>query len=362
MDYTNVTAVLPSLNPDDTLVEVAESLLEAGFREIVVINDGSDEAHLEPFQKAAKHPEVVLLTHEVNRGKGAAMKTAFRWLLENRPDCAGVVTVDGDGQHLAADVKNCAQRMIEEKDKMVLGCRNFDDPQVPWKSRTGNRITRMVFKIFCGFPISDTQTGLRAIPYQVLPLMCETKGERYEYETEMFFTLKKAHVGIVEEKIATVYEPGNPSSHFKPFRDALSIYRRIIAFSCGQLFAYILSSGASFLLDYGLFTLLDLLMGDKVSRLTRLLLATFPARAVSSLFNYTVNRKLVFRSEGPVKETMLRYYALCVAQVTASFSLVFLFSTLLRATAAAEPAIKLAVDILLFLISYQIQRRWVFQR
>ena len=360
MDYRDVTAVLPSLNPDKTLEEVVDSLLEAGFRDIILINDGSDEAHLAPFLNAAQRPEVTLLTHEVNRGKGAAMKTAFAWLLEHRPDCAGVVTVDGDGQHLAADVKNCAQRMVDEGDKVVLGCRNFNDPQVPWKSRTGNRITTTVFKLFCGLPITDTQTGLRAIPYRYLPLMCETAGERYEYETEMFFSLKKEKIGIAEEQIATVYEPGNPSSHFKPFRDAISIYRRIIAFSCGQALAFVLSSGASFLLDYGLFTILDLLIGGSVSRLTRLLLATFPARAVSSLFNYTVNRKAVFHSDAPVKRTLIRYYTLCVIQVTASFGLVFLLSTLLRAGATLEPILKLCVDLCLFLLSYQIQRRWVF--
>lgn len=361
MDFKDVTAVLPSLNPDETLEQVVDSLLAVGFRDIILINDGSNAAHLNPFLNANKHPEVTLLTHEVNRGKGAAMKTAFSWLLEHRPDCAGVVTVDGDGQHLAGDVRKCAQKMVNEGDKVVLGCRDFDDPEVPWKSRTGNRITSMVFKLFCGLPLSDTQTGLRAIPYKYLPLMCETAGERYEYETEMFFSLKREKIGIVEQKIATVYEPGNPSSHFKPFRDAISIYRRIIAFSCGQLFAFILSSGASFLLDYGLFTLLDFLIGESVSRQTRLALATFPSRAVSSLFNYTVNRKAVFHSDGPVKKTMLRYYALCIVQTTASFALVFLFSTLLKAVPAVEPVIKLCVDVILFLLSYQIQRRWVFQ-
>lgn len=289
------------------------------------------------------------------------MKTAFAWLSEHRPHSAGAVTVDGDGQHLALDVKNCAQKMVEEGDKVVLGCRDFDDPQVPWKSRRGNKLTSAVFWLFCGLRVSDTQTGLRAIPFQYLPLMCETKGERYEFETEMFFTLKKAKVGLVEQPIATVYEPGNPSSHFKAVRDGLSIYRKIIAFSCGQLFAFFLSSGASFLLDYGLFTLLDYLIGEKVSRLARLFFATIPARMVSSLFNYTVNRKAVFHSDAPVKRTMARYYALCVVQTAASFGLVYLLSSLFQATPAVEPLLKLGVDAFLFLISYRIQRRWVFQ-
>ena len=63
-DFSKVTIVLPSLNPDDKLNKVVDGLLEAGFKDIVLVNDGSDEAHLEPFRQAGLHKEVTLLVHE----------------------------------------------------------------------------------------------------------------------------------------------------------------------------------------------------------------------------------------------------------------------------------------------------------
>ncbi len=362
----DVIIVLPSLNPDEKLNAVVDGLLSEGFGRIVVVNDGSDEAHLEPFRLAAAHPEVVLLTHEVNRGKGRAMKTAFAYILEHCPDAAGVVTVDGDNQHRPRDVRACARRMAEE-DQVILGCRDFSADNVPWKSRTGNRLTSFVFRTLCGLKISDTQTGLRAIPARYLPLMCQVEGERYEYETEMLFALKREKIPFAEERIETVYLEDNASSHFHPFRDSVKIYR-MIAKELGRRWGerpfvpFLLSSAASFLVDYALFTLLDCLIGAGAPRWARLALAIFPARAASALFNYTVNRVLVFRSQVPVKDSAARYFILCVAQVAASYGLMFLLSSLLRAGTGLETGMKPLVDVFLFLISYQIQRRFVFRR
>ncbi len=365
----DVTVVLPSLDPDEKLSAAVDGLLAAGFTDLVLVDDGSDEAHRAPFRQAAARPEVTLLTHEVNRGKGRALKTAFDFVLKNRPDSAGVVTADGDGQHRPEDVLSCAERM-EAEDAVVLGCRDFDAPDVPWKSRNGNKLTSAVFRLFCGLEVSDTQTGLRAIPRKYLPQMLRVEGERYEYETEMLFALNREKIPFTEQKISTVYLDDNASSHFHPVRDSLKIYRMIAkelrrgprSGDGRPCLRFLASSGTAFLLDYGLFTLLDLLVGAGTPRGARLFLATFAARAASSLFNYTVNRKLVFRSDAPVGRSLGRYYALCAVQAAASFALVFALSALLRAGPGAESGLKILVDCLLFLISYQIQRRYVFRR
>ncbi len=349
----NVTIVLPSLNPDEKLNMVVDSLLQEGFTDIIIVNDGSNETHLEPFMIADKHPEVTLLTHEVNRGKGRAMKTAFSYVLENRPETAGVITVDGDNQHTGKDIKACAQMLLEKKDHIILGCRDFNDPDVPAKSRFGNRLTRGIFRFLCGIKVSDTQTGLRAIPYSYLPLMCQVPGERYEYETEMFFAIKREKINITEVKIQTVYIEDNASSHFHPIRDSFRIYRII--------FKFVLSSVASFLIDYGLFTLLLFLLGNNVSRTIRLFIATFVARVLSSLFNFTMNKKAVFQSDAPIKKSLVKYYTLCICQMVLSYGILYLLSTLLQANSALEAILKLIVDVFLFLISFQIQQRWVFK-
>lgn len=153
-DFKKVTIVLPSLNPDEKLNKVVDGLLSAGFEDIVLVNDGSDEAHLEPFRQAAAHKEVTLLTHEVNKGKGRALKTAFSYVVDNRKQTAGVITVDGDNQHTVKDIRACAEKMLECKDKVILGCRDFTQDNVPWKSRVGNVSTSLVFRLLCGIKIT----------------------------------------------------------------------------------------------------------------------------------------------------------------------------------------------------------------
>ena len=125
-DLTNIGIILPSLDPDEKLRGVIEGLLDVGFRDILLINDGSKPENLHYFTEAAEaHPEITLLHHEINRGKGAALKTGFRYLLDNRPALVGVVTVDGDGQHHKQDILACAEALAESN-QMVLGVRDFD--------------------------------------------------------------------------------------------------------------------------------------------------------------------------------------------------------------------------------------------
>ena len=223
----NVTIIVPSLDPDEKLMQVVEGLLAEGFTDIVLVNDGSHDDHLAPFREAAEHPEVTVLTHEVNRGKGRAMKTAFAWCMEHRPEIDGVVTVDGDNQHRPADVRACAQAMLADPGKVWLGVRDFSLEHVPLRSRFGNTITRNVVKLACGTYVTDTQTGLRAIAARHLPLMCAIAGERYEYETQMLLDLRDHGVGIGEVVIDTVYIDENQTSHFNTLRDSWKIYKII---------------------------------------------------------------------------------------------------------------------------------------
>lgn len=288
-------AVVPSLNPTDRLTDTVDGLLRAGFSQIVLVDDGSQPGARTFFEAAASRPGVALLRHEVNRGKGAAMKTAFSWLLEHRPDCPGVVTVDGDGQHHPEDAVACARRM-EEENRLILGCRDFSQPDVPPRSRMGNRITRGVFRIFCGLTVSDTQTGLRAIPMEYLSRLAAVAGERYEYETNMLLALKDLDIPWDEVKIRTIYLDENQESHFRAVRDSWRIYKLILA----RFFRYTLSSLASAIVDTGLFALLSALLAGLLTGTALTASAAIGARALSSLLNFTLNRRLVFRGGAPL--------------------------------------------------------------
>ncbi len=360
----NVTVILPSLDPDFRLNLVVDGCLAQGFKNIVIVNDGSHEDHLEPFKTAAQKPGVVVLEHEVNKGKGRALKTAMSWILENQKDVKGVVTVDGDNQHHPEDIAACAEAMLE-KNVSVLGCRDFSEPQVPWKSKAGNNITKFVFRTFCGIKISDTQTGLRAFPKDVLPMLIESEGERFEFETNMLLEMNSRGIPWSEVKIRTIYEDKeNSTSHFHPFRDSFKIYMII--------FKYIFSSIASTLIDLGLFFVLNLILKktvtegfelfgfDVTSGLIVVFLSTAGARIVSSYLNYRVNRQFVFKSNAG--HSMVKYYILACVQMCVSAILVYLISHAFGEGSILRTLCKVVVDTVLFFINFRVQKAWVFKK
>ena len=137
----------------------------------------------------------------------------------------GVITIDGDGQHLTRDIIACGNRMLREKKNVILGCRNFDLPEVPARSVAGNKTTSRMFLIFYGIRLSDTQTGLRAIPSEYLERFCEIEGERFEYETNMLLKMKRWGIPFSEQEIETVYEDENEGSHYNTVKDSWRIFK-----------------------------------------------------------------------------------------------------------------------------------------
>ena len=220
-----VAVILPSLDPDAKFTRVVEGLVENGFQHVVIVDDGSSAERQRFFEEAARHPECTVIHHGVNKGKGRALKTAFDHVRRELPELEGVITIDCDGQPLLPDIVACAERMLAEGDKVVLGCRDFDAPGVPPRSVAGNKTTNRLFKLFYGITISDTQTGLRAIPARFLDRFCEMDGERFEYETNMLLQMKKQHIVFVEQPIATVYDPEDYSSHYNALKDSWRILK-----------------------------------------------------------------------------------------------------------------------------------------
>ncbi len=351
---TDVTVVLPSLNPDEKLINTVNALLEKGFQDIIIVNDGSDEAHLMPFETLSVHEACTLLVHEKNYGKGHALKTAMHYFLAHRTNSPGIITIDGDGQHHVDDILACAQAMLDRKNEVILGVRDFSGPEVPFKSRFGNNLTKSVFRIFCGIRISDTQTGLRAIPAQYIKAMTEFAGERFEYETNMLLEMKTNNIPFSEVTIQTIYLEENASTHFHPIRDSFKIYKVILKFG--------ISSGLSALIELLAFTLVnmifDLFLPELKTELS-ILIASVVSRVISSLCNYKMNRALVFRSGS--ENSFVRYIMLCIVQLLISATLVSLLTYLFTAKTFGQTVLKAIVDTALFFISFRIQKNWVFK-
>ena len=257
------------------------------------------------FYKEIEDLDIIVLKHNVNLGKGRAIKNAFNYILNRYENIIGAVTADCDGQHYIKDIKNIANKLKENPNKLIIGCRKFDEKQVPWKSKAGNKITRTVFLLFVGIKISDTQTGLRGFGIDTMRNFITTLGERYEYETNMLIECKEKEIEIEEVQIQTVYIRNNSLSHFNALKDSWKIYKLFMK--------YILASLSSFVVDIILFsiflkTLPDISLAN--GTITSIVIATIIARIISSLFNFAVNAKMVFKNSN--KASLVKYFSLVI--------------------------------------------------
>ena len=215
-----VVPIIPALNPDDKLIKLVGEL-KGDFKNIIVVNDGSESDLV--FKKISK--DCTILTHDVNKGKGEALKTAFNYYLDNLSDNLGVICLDADGQHLPTDAIKLSE-VLEKEDKFVLGTRLFNTKSTPLRNKLGNRITSRVFKWFYKVYLKDTQTGLRAIPNRLIKPLLNIEGSRFEYELNALIKLVKMKEEIIQIDIKTVYlKHSNKKSHFKVLKDSIRIYK-----------------------------------------------------------------------------------------------------------------------------------------
>ncbi len=219
-----VVPIIPALNPDENLIKSVNELIEKGYQKIIIVNDGSE--HSDIFNGLSKNKECVILTHEINKGKGCALKTAFIYYKEHLMDkYDGVITLDADGQHEIDDVINISEILSNNK-MFILGTRLFNTKETPFRNKMGNRITSYIFEKLYGVYLKDTQTGLRAIPNHLIDLHIKTHGERFEYEINALIDLVRSYEKILQIDIKTVYlENSNKKSHFNPFKDSYKIYK-----------------------------------------------------------------------------------------------------------------------------------------
>lgn len=351
-DYRMLPVIIPSYEPDEKLPALLDKLKEKGFLHVILVDDGSGERYRQFFIRAEQQFGCTVLRHAVNLGKGRALKTAFNYCLQAFPEAAGCVTADSDGQHTPDCIAACAVRLLEQPEALVLGCRDFNMEGVPARSEWGNKCTCLVFHYLAGLKISDTQTGLRAIPRDFMKRLMEVPGERFEFETNMLLETKECGVPIAEVPIRTIYLEENKSSHFHPLRDSLRIYRVF-----GKFLFSALSSSVLDLTLFGVFS--HLMKGKLPAQISYIVAATVLARLLSAVYNFTLNHRVVFQSGEKTWKSALRYAALAAVQMSCS---AFLVDSLYRMTGGSEVLVKIPVDVLLFFLSFLIQREFVYRR
>ncbi|MDD3588333.1 MAG: bifunctional glycosyltransferase family 2/GtrA family protein [Thermoguttaceae bacterium] len=347
MQQIQKVALIPAYKPPDALVGVARALAEKGFR-LIVIDDGNGEEYAPIFNEVAHW--AMVLHHEINRGKGRAIKTGLDYLVhEGNTDNMVVVTVDADGQHRPEDVLRVTQAAIDNQATLITGRRDGGS-HVPIRSKIGNAITRCVYRCVTGRCVTDTQTGLRAFDSSLLSFMQRVSGERYEYEMNVLLECSAKSIPIVEVPIETVYFDENASSHFCWLKDSVRIYWEVVRFA--------LSSMAGFLVDYGLFCLL-IMLTHRLGTVSSIIIANVGARIVSASVNFFLNKKYVFGNRAGILKTAIGYFSLAVGILIGN---TLVLRLLVQSCRVNKFLAKLLTEAAFFLISWLVQHFFVFRR
>lgn len=354
---SSIPIIIPSYEPDERLCTLLTALKAELQNPVIIVDDGSGEEYKKFFDEAKNilGAQGIFLKHEVNSGKGKALKTAFSYISENMPDCIGAVTADSDGQHTPGCIGKVIEALDENPNSLIMGVRDFDQDNVPGKSRFGNKLTTKVLASATGVRVSDTQTGLRGIPMAFLKDLINVKGDRFEFETLMLME-SAGKYPIVEIPIETVYDSKeNHQTHFKPVKDSIKIYfiilKRFLKFSICSL-----TSCAMDLIMFSIFCKI-FKSHDIIGYVA---ISTAIARFFSCAFNFTINYLVVFKSDENIVKSLIKYSGIAVVQMLLSATLVSFFVAIIPH--AIEVVVKMFVDTTLFFVNYYVQHKFVFKR
>jgi glycosyltransferase involved in cell wall biosynthesis len=207
-----VIVILPAFNAESTLGAVVKGLRQVLPRaRIIGVNDGSADGTGALLRSVCDRT----IEFSENRGKGEALRVAFKAALET--DCRAVLTIDSDGQHDPA----FAPSILEALDRyhIAIGTRDLSQQQVPKHRRVANFLSSFATRLVSGGAVRDSQSGYRGIRREVLEVV-HAEGDRYEFETD--FIIRAAHAGftITNVPISTIY---GSASYFREFHDAMLV-------------------------------------------------------------------------------------------------------------------------------------------
>lgn len=218
-----VTAVIPCYNAGARVRPVVQGVLQV-LEHVIVVDDGCTDGCMISLEDLP----ILVVSLPQNQGKGHALLAGFRKALE-RPGTKAVCVVDADGQHDPGEISKLLRAWEEQYGDLVIGARVFQRGQVPWGSWIGNQATRLLTALLVRRRLPDTQCGFRVLSRAFIEDILEAvPGGRYEMEMEILIKAIRDGRNVVSTPIATLYEPGNPSSHFHKVRDSILVYARLM--------------------------------------------------------------------------------------------------------------------------------------
>ena len=211
MDQFKICVIVPTYNNHKTLKRVLDSVL-LYTSNIIVVNDGSTDSTAQILEA---YSHLVQIHHSKNKGKGMAIRNAFKKALDLNYEYA--ITIDSDGQHFASDIPGFIAALETDTDVLLIGSRNMAQENVPKKSSFGNKFSNFWFWFETGSKLEDTQSGFRLYPLKKIPVQYFTN--KFEFEIEVIVRSAWKDIPVKNIPVQVLYDPEERVSHFRPFKD-----------------------------------------------------------------------------------------------------------------------------------------------
>lgn len=213
----DICILLPGYNEEKMIGQVISKARKV-INDVIVVDDGSTD---DTYQ-IAKSAGAIVIRHEVNKGKGAALKTGFQYALEH--NYQAVITMDSDGQHDVNDIPNFLNALSERKAGIVIGSRMKDISTMPAIRKVTNKLTSYISSLLMRQKVDDSQSGFRLITSDVLRSI-KLESDRYDMESEILIKASRAGFQIISVPIKTIY--GQEKSKINPLIDTYRFIRLV---------------------------------------------------------------------------------------------------------------------------------------
>lgn len=209
-----VVCIVPAYNADASVEAVVKGVKLHLPRALVLgVDDGSTDGTRAVLKRTCDQ----VLAFDQNRGKGAILRDAFEWALDN--GAAAVLTIDADGQHDPAVARDIISAL--DKADIVIGTREISGKAVPAHRRFANMLSTSITRAISKCPVHDSQSGYRAMRAEVLRKI-KPQGDRYEFETDFIILAGRSGFSFASVPIPTIYDSPTPSN-FRPLHSSWQI-------------------------------------------------------------------------------------------------------------------------------------------
>ena len=209
--FDKICILIPAYNAQETLGSVLRKV-EPLKIDIIAVDDGSSDE----TKRISSEMGVHLLSHPVNLGKGAALRTGFQYILQK--DYEVVITLDADGQHNPSEIPFLLRIFQNVKPDILIASRAAEFGKMTFLRRFWNRLGVKAVARLCHSDITDSQSGFRLIRTSLLKEV-NLSTSRFETELELLIKACKKGFSVLSIPINTQKVDGTSSTHFRPVAD-----------------------------------------------------------------------------------------------------------------------------------------------